>query len=88
LLSAVVPPVTADSGDLTASEHRLLTYFEKHAGQICAKDDLISAVWPEDRVIDGLRDDSLAQLIRRLRQKIGPERIQTLPGRGYRYSGS
>jgi energy-coupling factor transporter ATP-binding protein EcfA2 len=86
LLSAAQPAVSAESPDLTASEHRLLACFQAHPGEVCNKDDLIRAVWPEDRVIDGLRDDSLAQLIRRLRQKIGAERIQTIPGRGYRYT--
>jgi hypothetical protein len=77
--------------DLTAKEKRLLDYFMGHAGQICEKDDLIVAVWPEDQVYDrGLRDDSLAQLVRRLREKIEPDpshprQIQTVPGRGYRY---
>lgn len=85
LLSAAGPPVSAESPILTASEHRLLAYLQARPGEVCAKDDLIRAVWPEDRLIDGLRDDSLAQLIRRLRQKIGPQRIETLPGRGYRY---
>ncbi len=84
LLSAAQPAVSAESPDLTASEHRLLAYFQAHAGEVCGKDDLIRAVWPEDRVINGLRDDSLAQLIRRLRQKIGAELIQAIPGRGYR----
>ncbi len=75
---------------LTALEHRLLTCLKASAGQVCAKDDLIHAVWPEDRVVDGLRDDSLAQLVRRLRQKIEedpsqPLHILTVPGRGYRY---
>jgi hypothetical protein len=85
LLSAAALPISADSPELTASENRLLACLQAHPGVICAKDDLIRAVWPEDRVVDGLRDDSLAQLVRRLRQKIGAERIQTLPGRGYRY---
>lgn len=85
LLSAAQPVVSAESPELTASEHRLLACFQAHPGEVCGKDDLIRAVWPEDRVIDGLRDDSLAQLIRRLRQKIGAERIQTIPGRGYRF---
>ncbi len=84
LLNAAQPAISAESPDLTASEHRLLAYFQAHAGEVCGKDDLIRAVWPEDRVIDGLRDDSLAQLIRRLRQKIGADSIQTIPGRGYR----
>jgi len=80
-------PEPAESGlDLTASEYRLLAYFRAHTGQICGKDDLIRAVWPEEKQIEGLRDDSLAQLIRRLRVKIGAERIQTAPGRGYRYT--
>ena len=77
--------VSAESTELTASEHRLLIYFQAHPDEICTKDDLIRTVWPEDRVVDGLRDDSLAQLIRRLRQKVGASRVQTIPGRGYRY---
>lgn len=76
----------ASGAELTASEHRLLAYFQAHAGQVCAKDDLMRAVWPDERLVDGLRDDSLAQLIRRLRVKIGAERVQTVTGRGYRYT--
>ena len=47
------------------------------------------AVWPEDFIFEqGVRDDSLAQLVRRLRIKIEPDPsqpkyIQTVPGRGY-----
>ncbi len=86
LLGQSHAPVSAESPDLTASEHRLLAYFQAHAGEVCAKDDLIRAVWPQERVVEGLRDDSLAQLIRRLRQKIGADAVQTIPGRGYRYA--
>jgi hypothetical protein len=90
LLSAAAAPVPSSSPDLTGSEHRLLAFFQAHPSEVCAKDDLIRAVWPDERVADGLRDDSLAQLIRRLRQKIeidpgSPRRILTIPGRGYRY---
>jgi hypothetical protein len=76
---------------LTAKEHLLLEYLRQHPGQVCNKDDLIRAVWPEDRIFErGIRDDSLAQLIRRLREKIEPDpstptHISTVPGRGYRY---
>jgi two-component system KDP operon response regulator KdpE len=58
---------------------------------VCEKDDLIQAVWPEDKIFEqGIRDDSLAQLVRRLRKKIEPDpasprRIHTIPGRGYRF---
>lgn len=90
LLGNPSTPVQAGSPDLTAGEHRLLAYFQSHPDEVCSKDDLIKAVWPEDRVVDGLRDDSLAQLIRRLRQKVetdpgNPRHILTVSGRGYRY---
>jgi DNA-binding response OmpR family regulator len=83
-------PISPDNADLTASEHRLLAYLQAHPAAVCAKDDLIGAVWPEDRLVAGLRDDSLAQLVRRLRQKVEPDpahpqHILTVPGRGYRF---
>ncbi len=80
-----------DTSRLTAKEARLLEHFLAHAGEVCAKDDLIRAVWPEDKVFEqGVRDDSLAQLVRRLREKIEPDassprHVQTVPGRGYRF---
>jgi DNA-binding response OmpR family regulator len=75
---------------LTAKEHALLIYFIQHPSAICTKDELIQAVWPEDKIFDvGVRDDSLAQLIRRVRIKIEadpskPVFVLTIPGRGYR----
>jgi hypothetical protein len=74
---------------LTAKEQLLLEYFQTHPNLVCEKDDLITAVWPEDEIFEqGVRDSSLAQLIRRLRVKIepnaaDPQYIQTIPGRGY-----
>lgn len=81
-----------DTTQLTAKEHRLLQAMEAHAGEVCEKDDLIRAVWPEDQVFEsGVRDDSLAQLVRRLREKVEveagrPRLIVTVPGRGYRWA--
>ncbi len=79
--------------EMTAKESMLFEYFRQHAGQVCGKDALIRAVWPEDRVFEqGVRDDSLAQLVRRLRKKVeaepdSPVLIQTIPGRGYLFRG-
>lgn len=79
------------AAELTAKEQLLLAYFQAHPSQVCEKDDLIRGVWPEDRVFQrGVRDDSLAQLVRRLREKVEPDPsqprfINTVPGRGYRY---
>jgi DNA-binding winged helix-turn-helix (wHTH) protein len=75
---------------LTSKEHQLLVYLLDHQNVICEKDDLIQAVWKEDKVFEqGVRDDSLAQLMRRLRVKIEPDPstpsfLLTIPGRGYR----
>jgi hypothetical protein len=84
-LERVILPEQIDPVNLTAGEQRLLDYLRLHPGQVCLKDELIRAVWPEEVVTAGLRDDSLAQLVHRLRDKIGARWVQTVPGRGYRY---
>lgn len=79
-------PITNQTFLLTALEQRLLDYFTHHPDEICEKDTLIQAVWPEEKWIAGLRDDSLAQLVHRLREKIDTSKhkhIKSLPGRGY-----
>lgn len=81
-------PVQVDAAMLTAAEQRLLEYLSARPGQICDKSALIEAVWPDEKVAAGLRDDSLAQLVHRLREKIDTaekKHIQTIAGRGYRY---
>jgi len=94
-LLALAPEIQGfDTSQLTEKEFLLLQYLEAHPGDVCSKDDLVQAVWPEDQIYErGIRDDSLAQLVRRLRVKIEPEPsnpryIQTVPGRGYRFSGT
>lgn len=89
----VSPPDMAafDTSQLTAKEYLLWEYLRQHPDQVCEKDYLVQAIWPEDRIFErGIRDDSLAQLVRRLREKIEPDpssptHILTIPGRGYRY---
>ena len=81
-----------ETTDLTAAEFRLLQYFQAHRGAVCSKDALIAAVWPEELHVTGLRDDRLAQLVRRLRLKVEPDpahprRIKTVAGRGYLWMG-
>jgi len=84
-------PVEPDTARLTTLENLLFGYLRTHPGKVCEKDELIRAVWPEDKVYEvGVRDDSLAQLVRRLRVKIEPDPdrprlILSIPGRGYRY---
>ncbi|MCL4871593.1 MAG: winged helix-turn-helix domain-containing protein [Anaerolineae bacterium] len=88
LASGRVPTVATIR--LTAKEKRLFDCLRAQMPALVEKDELIRAVWPEDKLFeDGGRDDSLAQLMRRLRRKIEPDAtrpqiIQTVPGRGYR----
>jgi DNA-binding winged helix-turn-helix (wHTH) protein len=91
LLMSGRAPKGFDTSQLTANEHVLLEYLQARPGEICEKDTLIQAVWSEDEIFErGVRDDSLAQLVRRLRVKIEPDPsepryIQTITGRGYRF---
>jgi len=91
LLELAAGPQGFDTSQLTEKEFLLLEYLQAHPDEVCSKDALVQAVWPEDVIYErGIRDDSLAQLVRRLRVKIEPDPsepryIQTVPGRGYRY---
>jgi hypothetical protein len=92
LLDLEPGPQELDTSQLTEKEYLLLEYLRAHPNEVCSKDDLVHAVWPEDQIYErGIRDDSLAQLVRRLRVKIEtdpsePRYIQTVPGRGYLFS--
>jgi energy-coupling factor transporter ATP-binding protein EcfA2 len=87
-------PLSLDTTQFTAKEHLLWEYLTTHPEVVCEKDDLIRAVWPEDKIYEvGVRDDSLAQLVRRLREKVEPQPsdpryILTVPGRGYLFRPS
>lgn len=74
---------------MTSSEDRLLAYLLEHPREVCPKDTLMQAVWPGEHKLEGIRDDRLAQLVKRLREKVEPDSthpiyIQTVSGRGYR----
>src|SRR5438045_2889312 len=61
---------------------RLLTYLALNAGRLVPKQELLDAVWPNVVV----SDESLAQSVWQLRQKLGDNNqriIKTVPRRGY-----
>ena len=65
---------------LTGTEFRLLRYFMTHAGRILSKTRLTEHVYDQD--FD--RDSNLIEVyVRRLREKLGRERIETRRGQGY-----
>jgi DNA-binding response OmpR family regulator len=65
---------------LTGTEFRLLRYFMLHPNRVLSKTRLTEHVYDQD--FD--RDSNLIEVyVRRLREKIGAERIQTRRGQGY-----
>ena len=72
---------------LSPKEFALLAYFYEHRGQVCSKDDIGSAVWPEYQ--EGIYDYQIENLVRRLRSRIesdpaNPQILLTTRGRGYK----
>ena len=67
--------------DLSAREFALAETFLRHPGQVLSREQLLSHVWgydfdPGSNVVD--------VYVRYLRRKLGPERIVTMRGMGYR----
>ena len=68
---------------LTAREFEILGVLYQHRAQVLSREQLLERVWGHDFVGD---DRVVDTSIKRLRKKIGSERIETLRGLGYRLS--
>lgn len=77
--------------DLSAKEFALLAYLHGRRGQICSKDEIGLAVWPE---YDGeVYDYQVENLVHRLRQELevdpsDPQLLVTVRGMGYKLVAS
>jgi pSer/pThr/pTyr-binding forkhead associated (FHA) protein len=72
---------------LAPKEFALLAFLFEHAGQVCSKDDIGEAVWPEYH--EGVYDYQIENLVRRLRSKLepdsaNPQMLLTIRGLGYK----
>jgi DNA-binding response OmpR family regulator len=72
---------------LSPKEFALLAFLYAHRGQVCSKDDIGRAVWPEYQ--EGIYDYQIENLVRRLRTKLEPDPAKaqlllTLRGLGYK----
>lgn len=80
-------PKNGISPDFTKKEHLLFSYLEKHEGQLCERDDIIAAVWPEYEET-GVSDWAIDRLIARVRAKLKEQasvyEIVTVITRGYK----
>jgi pSer/pThr/pTyr-binding forkhead associated (FHA) protein len=65
--------VDGEAVKLSKKEYSLLLYLYENAGQVCSRDGIIDAVWPESMDPSAISDATVDQLIHRLREKVEPE---------------
>jgi pSer/pThr/pTyr-binding forkhead associated (FHA) protein len=85
---AGVVRVNRKAVNLSPKEYLLLAYLYERRCQVCSKDDIGHAVWPE-YVTGGIFDYQIENLIRRLRTRIeldpaNPQLVFTVRGLGYK----
>jgi len=78
------------SSTLSSSEFRLLKYMLENIDKILTKDEIITAVWNDQKTQEGVTDQAFDQIIYRLRKKIeanpsDPKFIVTVKGTGYKF---
>ncbi len=86
--TAGVVRVNRKAVSLSPKEYLLLAYLYDHRGQVCSKDDIGHAVWPEYEA-GGIFDYQIENLVRRLRTRIevdpaNPQLLFTVRGLGYK----
>ena len=75
-----VIPETGESIELTGTEFRLLRYFLLHPDRILSKLTLAEHIYD----FDSEKDSNVIEVyVKRLRQKLGKDRIETRRGQGY-----
>jgi DNA-binding winged helix-turn-helix (wHTH) protein len=73
------------SPPLSPAQFRLLQVLADRAGQVCSRDELVAAIWPD--AANGVSDEALDALIKRVRARLGEVHagqhyLVTLRGRG------
>jgi pSer/pThr/pTyr-binding forkhead associated (FHA) protein len=86
--TAGVVRVNRKAVSLSPKEHLLLAYLYERRCQVCSKDDIGRAVWPEYQA-GGIFDYQIENLVRRLRTRIefdpaNPQLLFTVRGLGYK----
>ncbi|MCB9136654.1 MAG: winged helix-turn-helix domain-containing protein [Anaerolineales bacterium] len=85
--AAAVVRVDRKIVELSPKEFDLLVYLHKRKGEVCSKDEIGEAIWPEYQ--GGVYDYQIENLMRRLRTKLEPDpnipqMLITVRGRGYK----
>jgi pSer/pThr/pTyr-binding forkhead associated (FHA) protein len=87
-ITAGVVRVNRHAVSLSPKEYALLAYLYERRGQVCSKDAIGRAVWPEYEA-GGIFDYQIENLVRRLRTRIeldpaNPQLLFTIRGLGYK----
>ena len=82
--------VKDNSNEFSKKENVLFSFLEKNKNQICEREDIIEAVWPEEEEL-GVSDWAIDKLVARVRNKLKLQKnsleIQTIKTRGYKLIG-
>jgi pSer/pThr/pTyr-binding forkhead associated (FHA) protein len=86
-VSAGIVRVNRQVVQLSPKEFALLAFLHERSGQVCSKDDIGRAVWPEYE--GNIYDYQVENLVRRLRAKFepdpaNPQSLLTIRGLGYK----
>ena len=86
-IAAGVVRVDRQAVALAPKEFALVAHLYEHRGEVCSKDDIGAAVWPEYQ--EGVYDYQIENLVRRLRSKLEhdpgePQLLLTVRGLGYK----
>jgi hypothetical protein len=65
--------IDGEEKELSRKEYELLLFLYKNAGNVCSRDEIIEAVWPESKDHLAISDATIDQLIHRLRVRVEPE---------------
>ena len=79
--SAARASVNGEPQRLTSLENRRLHYLMMHQGRVIGRTELVEHLYDQDFDRDS---NTIEVFVGRLRKKIGPDRIETVRGLGYR----
>jgi hypothetical protein len=79
--------VSQNGKEFTKKEHLLFVLLQSHEGELCERETIIDAVWPETKE-SGVSDWAIDRLVARLRSKLkshgSPFTVVTVVTRGYK----
>jgi DNA-binding response OmpR family regulator len=69
---------------LSQNQFTLLATLWDAQDRAVSRDEIVQAVWPESMQAGGITDQAIDQVVGRLRQRVGRERVETIRGYGFR----